>query len=138
MLKSERAVMLKNDQIEGEPTPKQTLALRVLQPLLWFMILAVLVVSLLPGSALPSKTALIWDKAQHAIAFAMLYGIGIKAYPDRVRDVALGLLLLGGLIEVAQAATPWRQADIQDWFADAVGIGAVWLLYSIRRNLVYV
>lgn len=136
MLKSERAVMLKNDQIEGEPAPKQTLALRVLQPLLWCMILAVLVVSLLPGSALPSKTALIWDKAQHALAFAMLCGIGMKAYPDRVRDVALGLLLLGGLIEFAQAATPWRHADIQDWFADAVGIAAVWLLYSIRRNLV--
>ena len=123
---------LKNDQIEGEPTPEQTWALRVLQPLLWFMILAVLVVSLLPGSALPSKTALIWDKAQHALVFAMLCGIGMKAYPDRVRDVALGLVLWGGLIEVAQAATPWRHADIQDWFADAVGIGAVWLLYSIH------
>jgi VanZ family protein len=76
-------------------------------------------------------------KAQHALVFAMLCGIGMKAYPDRVRDVALGLLLLGGLIEVAQAATPWRHADIQDWAADAIGIGAVWLLHNIRRNLVY-
>ena len=99
-----RGMMLENDQIEGERTPEQSWGRRALQPLLWFMVLTVLVVSLLPGSALPSKTALLWDKAQHALAFAMLCGIGMKAYPDRVRDVALGLLLLGGLIEFAQAA----------------------------------
>jgi len=58
----------------------------------------------------------------------MLCGIGMKAYPGRVRDVGLSLLRLGRLIEFAQAATPWRHARIQDWFADAVGIGAVWLL----------
>jgi len=131
-----RGMMLENDQIEGERTPEQSWGRRALQPLLWFMVLTVLVVSLLPGSALPSKTALLWDKAQHALAFAMLCGIGMKAYPACVRDVALSLLRLGGLIEFAQAATPWRHADIQDWFADAVGIAAVWLLYSIRRNLV--
>jgi len=42
----------------------------------------------------------------------------------------VGLLLLGAVIEVAQAATGWRVGDVADWVADAVGVG---LAYGFFR-----
>jgi len=32
------------------------------------------------------------------------------------------LLVFGGLIELAQAATGWRHGEWADWLADAVGL----------------
>jgi len=59
-----------------------------------------------------------WDKAQHALAFLVLGGLGFFACAARSAQVALGLLAFGALIEVAQAATGWRYGDWQDWVAE--------------------
>ncbi len=47
--------------------------------------------------------------------------------------VVVGILALGGLIELAQGGFAQRDAQLSDWFADAVGIGAAWLLFGSLR-----
>lgn len=88
----------------------------------WALALAVAVLSLLPGEYLPPQTVSIWDKAQHASAFAALGAWGLLVYPRRPWAVLLGLLAFGGAIELAQASTTWRFGDWEDLFADAVGL----------------
>ena len=63
-----------------------------------------------------------WDKAQHAAAFAGLCLIGSWAYLNRSYSLLLGLLLLGGAIEIAQFATGWRNMEFGDFVANSVGI----------------
>jgi len=88
----------------------------------WALVLAVGVLSLLPLAYLPEQAATVWDKAQHAIGFAVLAVLGLWAYPSRAWLVLPGLLLFGALIELAQAATGWRHGDWQDVLANAVGL----------------
>jgi hypothetical protein len=74
------------------------------------------------------------DKLEHLGAFSLLATLGVIAWgPQALPVLAVGLLALGGLIELAQA-TPWiqRDADAVDWLADAVGVAIIlvpaWLL----------
>jgi VanZ family protein len=83
----------------------------------------VLFLALRPGSGGPT---LGWDKANHALAFACLAFSGLFALRERRRAplwVAIGLLALGGLIELVQLHVPGRSAEWADLLADAVGIG---------------
>ena len=102
---------------------------RVFRRLFWVACAAVSVLSLLPGEFLPPVAFNWWDKAQHALAFLMLGGLGLVAYPKTARLVLMGLLFYGAVIELAQAATGWRYGDVQDWFADAVGVAAAYLIW---------
>lgn len=97
---------------------------RALPAVFWILLLGVGTLSLLPGDYLPPQALNLWDKAQHALAFAALGTCGLLAYPRHTGRVLLGLLLYGGAIELAQATTSWRFGDWQDWFADAVGLTA--------------
>lgn len=92
------------------------------KPMFWLLAIAVAVLSLLPVDQLPPQTENIWDKAQHALGFGALTISGMLAYPHRQRALVLGLLFFGAAIECAQASTTWRQGDVLDWLADAVGI----------------
>jgi VanZ family protein len=94
----------------------------------WSCLIAVTVLSLLPTDFLPPPVFSLWDKAQHALGFAGLALLGLLAYPQRPWQVAVMLLLYGGAIEVAQAATGWRYGEWFDLLADAVGIGVGGLL----------
>jgi VanZ family protein len=100
-------------------------------------VLCVLVVcglSLAPPTALPPSAFSMWDKAQHALAFVALAVLGLQAYPGRWVRLWLGLLLLGAAIEVAQTVVGWRQGDVADWVADAVGVAlGVVLFRALRR-----
>lgn len=95
---------------------------RFFKPLFWLLTIAVAVLSLLPVDQLPPQTLNIWDKTQHALGFSALTVSGIFAYPHRQRALVPGLLVFGAAIECAQASTTWRQGDMLDWLADAVGI----------------
>ena len=97
---------------------------RVLVAGFWAALVFVGTVALLPSSALPLQLSLfdLWDKAQHALAFAVLGVWGLMIYPTRPWHVLLGLLCFGGAIEVGQAQTSWRFADWYDLLADAVGL----------------
>jgi VanZ family protein len=104
--------------------------------LFWLALLALTVLSLMPTGLLPSQVFSLWDKAQHAIGFAVLALLGLAAYPHLKTRLPLWLLAHGGLIELAQAATGWRYGDPVDWLADAIGIAvgvALWLRFARPR-----
>lgn len=63
-----------------------------------------------------------WDKANHALAFAVMLVSGRLAWPPRPWTVALGLLGYGLLIELVQSHVPGREASALDVIADAAGI----------------
>ena len=95
----------------------------------WQLLLFVLigVVCYLAITPNPPKSAdLGWDKLNHATAFATLTVAGCFAFPGSWRTVLwvlLGLLALGGLIEVVQYFVPGRNCELLDVVADAVGMG---------------
>lgn len=85
---------------------------------------------LVPAPLLPDETLLNWwDKAQHAVVFAVLMVVGGIAYPKKPFIVLLTLLFYGAMIEVLQALTSWRSGDLLDWYADAVGAIFTWALF---------
>ena len=98
----------------------------------WASVLGATVLCLLPTEHLPSLFNW-WDKAQHALGFAALTGLGLLAYPAERWRLAAGLLLFGAFIELAQAASGWRQGDWRDLLADAVGILAVMIAQYVIR-----
>jgi VanZ family protein len=102
----------------------------------WLCVVGAMLVCLAPSNA--SVIAPIFelnDKLAHALGFALLMICFAGIYPRaRYRWVALGLLLMGILIEVLQAwMSLGRQAEFIDVLADAVGIalgvivGRYWL-----------
>ena len=110
----------------------------MLRALFWLSLLAITIASLAPLAMLPPQAFDLWDKAQHAIAFAWLGLVGFLAYPAHMGRVLFGLLLYGGAIELAQAATGWRYGEWADLAADVVGIviaATVWLLLRRHRAI---
>lgn len=103
---------------------------RWVQAVFWASALGVLAMSLMPTDRLPEFVFDWWDKAQHALGFAWLALCGRLAYPRWPRGMLVVLLALGAVIELAQSATGWRQGDVADWCADAIGVLAVWCLFS--------
>lgn len=109
----------------------------MIRTLFWLSVIGITIASLTPVTMLPPQAFSLWDKAQHAIAFAWLGTLGFLSYPQHAVRVAVGLLLYGGAIELAQTATGWRYGEWEDLVADTVGIGlaaAAWLLLRRRRE----
>ena len=100
----------------------------IVRPAFWVACACVAVLSLLPADRLPANLFTWWDKAQHALAFAVLAALGQFAYMSKRRLVLVGLTAYGALIEIAQHATGWRYGEVSDWVADLVGIGLGWVL----------
>ena len=96
----------------------------------WLACTTVAVLSLVPTAHLPSGLFDWWDKAQHALAFAVLCSLGLVAHPARGRTVIVGLLAFAAGIEVAQAATGWRVGELTDLLADTVGLALGWLVWT--------
>lgn len=101
----------------------------------WLACSTVAILALTPLPALPVGLFDWWDKAQHALAFAVLCGLGCVAYPNRIRWVLLGLVAFGAGIEVAQAATGWRYGEIGDLLADALGVAGAGLAWRAWLKL---
>jgi VanZ family protein len=102
--------------------------------LLAIAMLALLVLSLAPSS-LPLPTTG-WDKANHALSFAVLGLLGHWAWPGRTAIVLTALLAYGGFIELLQSFTPDRTPEAIDLLADWVGLllgaGLAFLLERLR------
>ncbi len=96
----------------------------LLRSLFWVGVVAVSVVSVTPRDYLPSGFD-VWDKLQHVFIYAMLSGLGGQAYLARKNLVHLflGLVALGGVLEVIQLFVPNREAEFGDAIANAVGAG---------------
>ncbi|NKE64808.1 VanZ family protein [Ramlibacter sp. RBP-2] len=92
----------------------------------WLCMASVLALCLMPPAQhLPSTG---WDKANHALGFAVLAVLGLAAYPARTARVLAGLLAFGALIEVLQSLTGYRTAEWLDLLADGAGLAAGWPL----------
>ena len=86
--------------------------------------MVVIILALLPPYYLPAIEPHLscGDKVLHAAAFTGLCLVGSWAYLNRPYFIMLGLIMLGGAIEVAQFATGWRQMSFGDFVANGVGI----------------
>lgn len=109
---------------------------KLIKSFFWLCVAVLTAASLVPVDLLPPQSFNIWDKAQHAFGFGWLALFGLLSYPQKPVRVALLLLIHGGAIELAQAATGWRYGEWTDLAADGVGIllgAASWAL--LRRAM---
>jgi hypothetical protein len=89
---------------------------------------------LAPGKVLPKEP--FSDKVEHALAWAVLAGLGLGLWPQRPRRVVGYALALGALVEVLQALMPLgRDGDWRDWIADSTGVAAALLAWALLRRL---
>lgn len=95
--------------------------------ILWLLAAVAVVV----GSLLPSHSSAIRalerlpfsDKAEHTAMYALLVVLpGIRERRRVVLVAALSAILLGIGLEVAQLLTGWRDFEVADMLADAVGV----------------
>jgi VanZ family protein len=92
------------------------------------------IMALLPNTEVPHIFNL-WDKSQHALAFAALSLTGCLAYIHKVKVVCLGLLAYGASIEVMQSTfTTTRFGEASDLLADSVGILIGFILYLLAKK----
>jgi len=85
-------------------------------------LMAVISLSLLPQESLPETS--MWDKLNHALAYgvlAVLGGLGFKGWWSLLM-VAIGLVVLGAGLELAQSFIPDRTGSVYDALANFVGI----------------
>ena len=114
------------------------MTLKLPRPLLlaafWGAAVAVGVLALVPATLpLPSTG---WDKANHALAFAVLAWLGSSCWPGVWVRVMVALALYGGAIEIAQTFTETRMGEWADWCADLVGLAVAAGLHALdmRRH----
>lgn len=99
-----------------------------------FAVAVLLYLTLAPAQELPKEH--LWDKAEHAIAWIVLAGVGLAFWPARPRLIAGFAFCLGALIEVLQWAMPFgRDGDIRDLLADSVGIALALAAWSVVRRV---
>jgi len=95
----------------------------------WLASVAVGVLALVPATTpLPSTG---WDKANHALAFAVLALLGMACWPGSAIRVLAALALYGGAIEVAQTFTETRMGEWLDWCADLTGLAIAMAIRSV-------
>ncbi len=90
--------------------------------LFWLACAGFTLLALVPTGYLPPDIFNWWDKAQHAVAFAVMGALGLAAYPKFPLRLLLWLPVFGGVIELTQAATGWRDGQWGDWLADGLGL----------------
>ena len=89
----------------------------------WGLIMGlVTVLALLPVEHLQLPVFTWWDKAQHALAFAVLTAGACLLWPRATVRVVVGMIAYGAALELAQWAVGWRFAEWSDLLADAVGV----------------
>lgn len=109
------------------------LPLNVRLALYAFAVAVLLYLTLAPSRDLPQVN--VWDKAEHAIAWLVLAGLGLLLFPRRPWTIALFSLGVGVAVELLQA-TPLiaRDADVRDVLADSVGIAAALAVGRLARR----
>jgi VanZ family protein len=98
---------------------------------------AVSVLSLTPSDALPGIE--LWDKLQHVLAYLILAVTGAVAFPGRrsLPWLAVGLLILGCVLEAIQAFIPSRTASFDDAIANAIGVGLGLVIARVAGSRYY-
>jgi hypothetical protein len=88
-----------------------------------------------------------WDKATHFIAFYVLTGLAVAAFPKQ-NPIVIGAWLsaFGGLIEIVQGLPMvHRDRDFWDWVADTIAISCAlapmllsWWRGAVRSGQKYI
>ena len=85
------------------------------------MLIIILVLALLPVSEVDTPS--LPDKVLHGLAFAFLMvWFGGVFETRRWPVLAAALLIYGGLMELLQATTAYREPELMDMLADVVGL----------------
>lgn len=106
-----------------------------IMPLLFAVCVGVItVMSMIPSTRLPNALDF-WDKAQHALAFAILTVTGSIAYPNKRTRTYIGLILFAVGIELIQKYfTTTHVGDVLDLLADGVGGILGIIIYALLRR----
>ena len=88
---------------------------------------------LAPSHDLPNVR--MWDKLEHAIAWAVLAGTGLLLWPRRLWEIGAFSVALGALVEVLQGLPAiHRDSDWRDWVADCLGVAVAILVWRLIRR----
>src|SRR4051812_39161442 len=91
--------------------------------------------TLAPGKDVPG-VGVTWDKAEHALAWAILTGAGLLLSTKRRWAIGAFAFVFGAVIEILQATMGLgRDGDWRDLIADSIGIGAAYLVWGLLRRL---
>lgn len=95
----------------------------------WALLVAVVYLSLTPTPPRPPAFAHI-DKLEHLLAYFVLMSwfAQIEFSARRRRGWLLGLIALGGMVELLQGWGGVRDAEWGDWLADGLGVALGWWL----------
>ena len=89
---------------------------------------------LAPSDDLPGVS--LWDKAEHAIAWAVLAGVGLALSPRRPRAICAFAIGLGIAVELLQATLGFgRDGDWRDLVGDTIGVAVALGLWAGARRL---
>jgi VanZ family protein len=108
---------------------------RLFRMLFWAALVFAFVMASLPQPpAVPGDPG---DKILHVLAFLVLAGLAVFAYPRLpLLVVFIGLALLGAAVEAVQAIPMLgREASVMDWLADVAAAAVVLLAVSVTRFL---
>lgn len=90
--------------------------------------------SLAPVSELPGVS--FWDKAEHALAYFVLSGLGLVLFPAHALRLAAFVFALGVGIEILQAiGGAGRQGDWRDVVANTTGLLAALAVAALVRRV---
>lgn len=99
-----------------------------------FAVTVLLWLSLVPTDALPQAITF-WDKAEHALAYLVLTGLGLVLFPRRAIVLIGAVLALGVSIELLQSVTRLgRQGDWRDVIANATGVAVAAVVVGLGRR----
>ena len=117
-----------------ENTRSRQLPIRLLCALAFAAALGLtLIMALVPQP--PELPVAVSDKAQHATAFAILAGLGACAWPRRLAQIAVVLIIIGGLIEILQMIPALhRDAEFADWATDVAATLAALLVVRMIQG----
>jgi VanZ family protein len=103
--------------------PNVPMLLRLAQFVFWAACIFTLVCALLPSQHVIHIFN--WDKAEHFLAFYVLTGLAVAAFPrGSLFGIAAALSAFGAVIEFLQGLSfVGRDRDFQDWVTDTVAIG---------------
>ena len=100
--------------------------------------LILIYMTLAPGKDVPGE-GIVWDKAEHALSWAVLTGAGLLLSTRRRWAIGVFAFVFGAAIEVLQAVMPLgRDGDWRDLAADSVGIVAAYAVWFGMRRLGWV
>lgn len=97
-----------------------------------------LYLTLAPEKEVPG-VGLVWDKAEHALSWAVLTGAGLLLSTRRRWAIGVFAFAFGAMVEVLQANMGMgRDGNWPDLAADSIGIIAAYLAWALMRRLDWV